>query len=79
MKIVKITWWDSTHVEGWQDKDQFQNFRIDDLACTSWGMVLQDDPDVVAIVQSLSPDQYAGLLVLPRVSIKRIEIISEGG
>jgi hypothetical protein len=73
MKIVEITWEDSTGVNTtWEDRD---SKPLDPIVINSVGYLLESNKDFVTICQSESCDQLGRRFSIPRGCIKKIKII----
>ena len=72
MKIVKISWIDSTSEPGWHDKTTWKAPSTD---CVSVGFLLEKTDDHISICQSYHEDEYGEPITIPLKSITEVQEI----
>ena len=85
MRIVEVTWVDSSIYRGWTSIKKLQT-QVDksSLMCKSVGYVFSDTDDEISLTMSraweYTEDEEAGsqaeMLTIPRVAIERVEELS---
>ena len=86
MKLVEIDWIDSNCQWGWTKMDKLkEDATSKSLICRTVGYLIVDEPDRVALVQSLAwsdvkdpPASGDAMLVIPRTAIMAIRNLSGG-
>lgn len=72
MKIVKIKWLDSASDDGkWYDKEEYNSIKP--VVCKSVGFVLKETDKYITIAHSVSPDQIAFTMAIPKFAIIKIK------
>ena len=76
--LVEVEWLDSTHFDGWHDKDTFPDTLKESatkMSCYSVGWCYLADADRLVIVQSVSASgQPAHALEIPRACIVKMTV-----
>lgn len=73
-KYVIIEWIDSTGFKGiWQDDEVVLKLDLDNI--TSIGRVIQEDEDFITLVAHVASNQLAGVMCIPRSSIKKTKVL----
>ena len=77
MKKVIVKWYDTEATSGWRNKRNIEEILDMGLdVATSVGMLVRNDKEVVAIVQSAHINNKAELLVIPKacvISVKKLK------
>ena len=73
-KIVKVSWLDSLSSSGWTLADDI-NEGI--TGCITYGFLVEDEADHITVAQTLGmkPEQYCGMISIPRASITFMQTI----
>jgi len=69
MKVLKISWVDSTFHDGWQQKE------IVDCSlstCETVGILIKEDKDSITIAQSESENSWGDRITIPKCCIKKV-------
>lgn len=78
MQVERIEWLDSASTDRWHDPTE-QDYEP--IVCTTFGVVVHDDEASVAVAGSYeSASQVSGVMIIPKVAIKkRTKIGTIGG
>jgi hypothetical protein len=78
--IVVVTWLDAfSSVHGWTDLEEARAEAKEERIFTTAGLVVVDEPDRIAIGQSLGPSnsgpQVSDVIVIPRSAILTLTVL----
>ena len=69
-KIEEIIWVDSNGRGRWDSIESYMEYaKNENLECKTAGYVVYESDDRVAVVTSMSPKSYDGMMVIPKVAI----------
>lgn len=70
--ITYLEWVDSSSFTSrvWTDKNHVVN-EIPDLTCISIGFMVKETKEFITIVGSTSPNEYAGIMTIPKCAITK--------
>ena len=76
MQVIEIEWLDSQGFSEWQSKEVMEDWS-DSLVCHSVGYLLRQDENRVVIIQSESFTSYGEGLMIPKISIVKMNVLRE--
>ena len=81
MKIVKVTWIDSTNSNlEWLMLDDIRNWKdVEPLYIYTYGALVQGDDNYIVVAQNYGkdPEQCCSLMSIPKGCVKSLEILEE--
>jgi len=78
MKIVQVKWLDSSRPSGgWQNQQQYKDFKKDDLECLSTGILLFKNKKRIILASSMTESQVGEMISIPWAIIQEMKVIGK--
>lgn len=71
MKLVSVSWVDSSSHSGWYSADQIDELSIH-KEMISIGFLVREDDEIVAVASNKGKYHYGNITVIPRVAVTSI-------